>query len=124
MNDIYLQAGIIQNITNLDEVKRVFSDFASVDNDLTGENGKEYLWETAKKQGFETNLDYLLTDVFQQEKIFANKDGYSQGFYYAVKEFFDRWLGYDNYYKDYNFCIEPIENNRFSVAISFAYTVN
>lgn len=123
MNEIYLQVGIIKDITDLTDVKNVLSDMTVCDNDFTGENGAEYLWESAKEKGFETNLDYVLAEVLKPETLHSNKDGYKQGFYFAVKKFFDMWLGNDGYYRSYNWQIEEVENNPLSVVIALAYTV-
>lgn len=54
-----IYTGIISK--NLDEAKKDLFEFASFDMDLSGENGIEYTSDKAIENGFESELDYILS---------------------------------------------------------------
>lgn len=86
----------------IDEVLIAVSDF---DNDFIGENGYDYLWESA--EGFDSNRDYVLDlvkDLDPEEK---------------VKAFLHRWMGYDLYYLCYDYHLEKVSENDYVLSVAF-----
>lgn len=90
----------IQLLEALDELARNW------DNDFSGENGEDYLWEDSKEEGYENNADYVFNYI--KESI---EDGYynkyklnSVRYATIVEDYLDMWLGGDNYYGEYNYC--------------------
>lgn len=103
--------------TSLVEVKKnnrvdLLSALASIgdsDCDFNGENGIEYAWEETVKNGFESNLEYLLDKV---KDIKSDIE--------CVNEFINTWMKNDsNYYHDYNVDYLTDENGMI-LAISFS----
>lgn len=66
-------------------------DFANIDNDFNGVNGKDFLWDKARDAGFETNVDYVISEVGKIDDLEE-----------AVKMFFDLWMQNDYYYESYS----------------------
>lgn len=87
------------NRENLLEALKKLADF---DCDFNGENGIEYAWEETIKNGFESNMEYLLNEV---------KD--IQDDLQCVTEFVDTWMDMDSdYYTDYELkCLTDTEGN-------------
>ena len=84
--------------------------FASVDNDFNGENGEEYLIDPAKKKGFDSNLEYYISELDQY------KDDEQ-----AVRFFIDKWLSSDYFYKSYSIDIIKGSDGKIKV-LSLAFT--
>lgn len=99
-------------------ISDIFYQLAVNDDDFNGSNGEQYLWEGAKKGGFESNCDYLghllLKDI-TDDKIL----GYGE-----VKALIDKflvgWTCYDSYYNGMDFTFED-ENNVLFVAVAVMY---
>ena len=80
------------------------SDF---DNDFTGENGEEFLWDEVDSSKYKSNLDYMLDEVKDIEDDAE-----------AIETFFEEWMNKDGYYDDYE--INVLTNERGQVyAFSF-----
>jgi len=105
-----------------DHIKKVnliniFDQLATHDEDFNGGNGDEYLWNSAKEKGFETNSDYLtdevLKDITDDEEIAQDKVAK------LIDEYLSKWTGNDDYYSgvDFDFIIR---NNVLFVAVAVA----
>ena len=105
-----------------DHIKRInlisiFDQLSTHDDDFNGGNGDEYLWDSAKENGFETNSDYLTTEVLkgitEDEKI--TQDRVCK----LIDEFLSKWTGNDSYYMGVDFDF-TIRNNVLFVAVAVA----
>lgn len=82
------------------------------DNDLNGENGEEYLWESAKNAGFDNNLDFIADVV---KNVESDKK--------CIEEFFKLCYGADSYYEDYE--VDTVCNeNGDVIAFGIAYVTD
>lgn len=90
----------IQLLEALDELARNW------DNDFSGENGEDYLWEDSKEEGYECNADYVFNYIKESiEDGYYNKYSVNSVRYATiVEDYLDMWLGGDNYYGQYNYC--------------------
>lgn len=102
--------------------------FGEDDNDFTGENGLEYLWDSVwKVQGFENYEDWIsqgepelkYTDncTYLLDKVAKEVDSML-----CVSIFFNTWLSHDSYYKDYDFDY-ALDLDEDIIAISLAWEV-
>lgn len=77
-------------------------DFAcEYDDDFSGENGEECLWDIAKENGCFNNAEYtetILHKAIEEEDIIGLND--------LIDRFLDQWLGTDCYYVDYTYKID------------------
>lgn len=80
--------------TSNGSLRAALYEISNFDCDFNGDNGEEYLWDSAKEKGFSTNVDYVISEVMKNECL-----------YDVINEFFKMWMGYDNYYEDYDFSI-------------------
>lgn len=91
-------------LNELDELARVWDD------DFSGKNGEDYLWEDARDGGYECNADYVYEDIKERIET-GDYDSFTvDSIRYAtiVEDYLDMWLGGDNYYGEYNYC-QPAE---------------
>lgn len=95
-----------------DDIIEYLKDVAEYDNDFSGENGEDYLWDKAREKGFESNADYCINEVMTQYE----EDGDIKK---AIENFFELWLGSDGYYDEYDCCVYGYKDKLF---ISFAFT--
>lgn len=70
------------------------------DDDFNGNNGKEYTWDEALKNGFDSSQEYVI-DHLEKSPL--------QGIE-LIKEFFYQWLDPDNYILEYDFRYFEVEN--------------
>lgn len=106
MSSINLKTVVVKN----ENVKEsLFELFSSVDADFNGENGEDYLWDCAKENGFESNLEYELKNA---------KEKYGDNLEEVIKEVISSaevtWGGY---YSDWETNILKI-NEGFIVSIA------
>jgi len=80
------------------------------DDDFTGSNGDEYLWDSAEQGGFETNMDYVLSLI---------KDNMST--YEIIYTFFEHWVGIDNYYDSYDYDFTIMPSGEVVIALSYVH---
>ena len=69
------------------------------DEDMNGGNGDEYLWEVAKENNCETNLDYLIKLLRESNKTSVNE---------LTELYLDTWLNGDSYYVGYKYCYNVV----------------
>lgn len=94
-----------------EDIVAALREVSNYDLDFNGENGPEYLWESA--EGFESNQDYLIDYVSQYND--AEK---------MIKTFMDIWMDKDAHYYIRN-SYEIIKNKTGKiVAICFAYVTD
>lgn len=108
MNKLYLISVVINN--NKNEVENFLWGLSQRDDDFNGNNGSEYLWETAQEAGFKTNYDYVLSVASKKE-----------GSVSIIETFVEEWMESDNYYLSYRLEIEETEGKLF---IALAYTTD
>ena len=90
-NTFFTSELIIKDITSKEDILDALKELGAIDLDFIGENGEEYLWPEAKKEGFSTNVDYLSNLVVSSNPNKSVKE-------YA-KDFAREWLLRDNYYQ-------------------------
>jgi len=66
--------------------------FTYIDADISGDNGDEYLWDDARKAGYNTNAEFLANYVVENNKGASVKE--------CAKAFTEEWLSRDSYYED------------------------
>lgn len=99
----------------VDSVVDAMCSFADTDCDFNGETG--YIWDEAKAEDYESNLDYT-ADICRKESTPKK----------ALFKFADMWLGRDTYYDNYK--VEyTTKNNDFDdeiniTSIAVAFCVN
>lgn len=86
-------------------------DFANIDLDFNGENGKDYLWDKARDAGFETNVDYVISEVGKIDDLEE-----------AIKVFFDLWMQNDYYYESYS--VGAIKKDDTIIALSIVFVTS
>lgn len=76
-----------------------------VDNDFSGENGDEYLWEDTIESGFDCNADYVYNYIkVDIEQGYYNKYSVDTVRYAnIVEDYLDMWMGHDGYYINYDY---------------------
>lgn len=88
----------IMNKDNFED--KLFNLLECIDQDFVGANGEEYLWDKAKEEGFESNLDYSISKAKNEhedvEKIINSV------IHSAIS-------GWDSYYKSTEFSVEKID---------------
>lgn len=106
MSSINLKTVVVKN----ENVKEsLFELFSSVDADFNGENGEDYLWDCAKENGFESNLDYELKNA---------KEKYADDLELVIKEVVSSAQGtWGDYYSNWDTEIIKI-NEGFIVSIA------
>lgn len=105
MSRSFLSSNLILTHNNKSDVLSALMWMAQGDADFCGDNGYDYLWESAK--GFECNAEYVLSIAEKEPTIRA-----------MIEKFVDMWMGTDGYYADYEVHIEEMDN---IIAISVAY---
>lgn len=78
-----------------------------LDFDFNGENGEDYLWDAAKREGYTNNADYLYDLILKKIKDKAyDKYGNNntEKFYRLIEEYIDYWMGADGYYQSPTIC--------------------
>ena len=93
----------------------IFTQLAEQDDDFNGNNGDEYLWDSAEENGFESNEDYLTDRVLKN--IEPNQELSLQEVGKLIDEFLSEWTGNDNYYTGVDFDF-VVANNVLFVAVS------
>lgn len=93
----------------------IFTQLAEHDDDFNGNNGEEYLWDSAKENGFESNEDYLTDKVLKG--IEPNQELAQQEVGKLIDKFLSDWTGRDNYYDGVDFDFVE-KNNVLFVAVS------
>lgn len=90
----------IQILEALDNIARNW------DNDFSGENGEDYLWEDAKEEGFSCNADYVFNYIKTSiEDGYYNKYNINSVRYATiVEDYLEMWLNNDDFYGQYNYC--------------------
>ena len=89
-----VDTGLIkQGIRDVEDLKAFLSSLSQFDADFTGDNGEEYLWEVAKAEGYECNMDYLIDKVIKdcEEKGITNVAK-------IVERYAEAWERSDHYY--------------------------
>lgn len=84
---------IIREINNVNDVEAALIELGSIDADFSGGNGDDYLWDIAKKRGFETNAEYLAHYVVNHPKTAPKK-----GVVDYCSRFTKEWAKRDSYY--------------------------
>lgn len=85
---------------------------AEGDLDFSGANGEEYLWEHAKKAGFETNMAYAINVAMKES---STKE--------IAEKFVSVWMDHDTYYDNYDLAVVPIrDNSEYPLILSLAAT--
>lgn len=98
---------VIINDKNIE--KELFNLFSSMDADFNGENGEDYLWDNAKDNGFNSNLDYSL---FKAREEFG--DDLEKVIKYVISSAQCTW---DGYYSSWSESITK-KDNEFIVALA------
>lgn len=89
------------------ELLKALDDLARTrDNDFNGKNGKDYLYEDAKDEGYECNADYVFNYIKENiENGYYDKYGIvSIRYSTIVEDYLYMWLGKNGYYENYNYC--------------------
>ena len=91
-----------------EDIVAALREVSNYDLDFNGENGPEYLWESA--EGFKSNQDYLINCISKYDDAET-----------MIKTFMDNWMEKDRYYYIRN-AYEIIKNKSGKiVALCFAY---
>ena len=106
MNELFLKT-VIADSTNKEDVIYALCQLAEDDYDFSGENGKEYLWEVAENNGYETNLEYVADNI---------KSTY---FTQVISEFLSMWLDNDDFYDTYEWAWHNIGNGKIVIILSY-----
>ena len=94
-----------------EDIVTALREVSNYDLDFNGENGPEYLWESA--EGFDSNQDYLIDYVSQYDDAET-----------MIKTFMDTWMEKDGHYYIRN-AYNIIKNKEDKiVAICFAYATD
>jgi len=80
------------------------------DDDFTGVNGNNYLWDSAEQGGFETNMDYVLSLIKDDMDINT-----------ILKTFFKNWVGSDIYYDSYDYDYTIMPSGEVVIALSYIH---
>ena len=96
-------------LTSEMELLNALDDLARrVDNDFSGENGKEYLWEDA--EDYECNADYVFAYIGDSiengyyDKYTINSVRYA----IIVEDYLEMWMGHNDYYICFNYT-QPVD---------------
>ena len=108
------------NPNNISNLRQALISLCENDWDMNGNNGDEYTWEVALKNGYETSAEYLADESIN----IGWKCNYAlpNRLDFAVGHFVGRWLGDDDYYADFEY-ETTIVNDDLAV-ICVAYTEN
>lgn len=79
--------------------RKLFRLLEDIDQDFVGENGEEYLWDKAKEEGFDSNLEYSISKA--KEKHCDIKEVISSVISDAMN-------GWDNYYESSEYSVVEI----------------
>lgn len=90
----------IADVNDPQQVKSALLELFDFDEDMNGNNGEEYLWDEARKSGYESNNEYLA------DKAVSETDTAEAAVDLFAKEFFD---GNIFYYS--NIELEKIRDN-------------
>ena len=88
----YHEIVLIDNINDQDKVLDTLRTLGT-DEDFSGNNGEEYVWEIALENGFDSNQDYVIDELKSSNVVGSD----------LVKEFFRRWLDSDGYYREWEY---------------------
>ena len=83
----------IFTINNINDREEILSTLANLytDEDFSGNNGAEYLWEKASESGFESNQEYVI-DILKNSGLEGAE---------LIESFFHQWLDNDYYYDEW-----------------------
>ena len=98
---------VINNINDRKEVLDTLSDMYT-DEDLSGNNGEEFTWESAVEQGFNSSQEYIVSLLDN-----SGLEGVD-----LVEAFLHQWFDHDSYYGEWT--METAEIGDSTVAISYA----
>ena len=79
----------VENPGDKESLIKALSVFGENDYDFNGENGSDYLWDSAK--GYESNKDYCLDRIKNLPADTTDEE--------CIKRYMDLWVGSDGYYK-------------------------
>ena len=100
-NKVWIAYSTINGTVKKTNLISIFTQLAEHDDDFNGTNGDEYLWNSAKENGFESNKDYLtdkiLKDIKEDEEISLYDVSK------LINRFLSEWTCYDNYYNSVDF---------------------
>lgn len=91
-----------------DKIINCLTIFADFDRDFCGLNGLEFVSDTAKKQGFSSDLEMV---VHQLKGITDVNE--------IIDKFFKAWLDGNTYYKDYKYKVISLSDSKL-LFISFS----
>lgn len=91
-----------------DKIINCLISFADFDRDFCGLNGLEFVSDTAKKQGFSSDLEMV---VHQLKGITDVNE--------IIDKFFKAWLDGNTYYKDYKYKVISLSDSKL-LFISFS----
>ena len=113
-----IQTEIITGFTDLEILDSLLNFACSVDNDFSGENGEDYLWDVAKEHNYKSNADYVYTKCklkIQALDYHRTEERTEE----LIYDFLEQWMGMDyNYYDCYT--VTPINSSTFVIS----YTTN
>ena len=93
---------------NREDLLQALASLGDFDCDFNGENGIEYAWEETLKNGFESNLEYLLNEV---KNIDNDID--------CVEKFISMWMDEDNYYYEHDLnCLADNDGNVYAISLA------
>ena len=102
----------IKKIKKQSDIIDLLVTLGECDADFNGDNGEEYLWEDAEKEGYNSNAVYLADKVVTAH--FSNAVNEVET---CVNEFIDQWTDHDTYYSDINIEIKSLGD---TYAVCFA----
>lgn len=105
MIETYIQTETIDDITDNTNLLNVLSWFG--DEDFNGNNGKEYLWEIAKKLGYKSNQEYVINEISAKESDNFNK----------ISTYFKEWLDNDSGYLCYDWDLHQVKDNTYTLTL-------
>lgn len=96
--DIGHRTFVIHNINDRNEVLNALAEL-DTDGDFDGSNS-EYIWEATKENGFESNQEFVINELNNNNKLNGMQ---------LVYKFFKEWLDEDSYYE--NYYVDDFEHN-------------
>lgn len=104
-------SALVVDTASTDDMRNALISLCTDDCDMNGENGDEYLWDTAKERGYESNAEFLADAAMNRNEDFKS----------MVDYFLRVWMDYDSwYYTDWGYRITDIPNSDNLVVLSVA----